>query len=52
MKNSDSFFVSPDSTIFDVLRRIDDSGQKIAFVIDSQKFSWVLSQMEILEDLF
>ena len=37
MKNLDSFFVSPDSTIIEVLKKIDLSGQQIAFVIDSQK---------------
>tara|TARA_Y100000589_G_scaffold329009_1_gene374491 strand:+ start:27452 stop:28492 length:1041 start_codon:yes stop_codon:yes gene_type:complete len=37
MKNLDSFFVSPNSTIIEVLKKIDLSGQQIAFVVDSQK---------------
>ena len=37
MKTLDSFFVSPESRIIDVLKKIDESGQQIAFVIDNQK---------------
>ncbi len=37
MKTLESFFVSPESSIIDVLKRIDESGQQIAFVIDKQK---------------
>lgn len=37
MKNLELFFVNPDATIIEVLKKIDLSGQQIAFVIDSQK---------------
>ena len=37
MKTLESFFVSPESSIIDVFKKIDESGQQIAFVIDNHK---------------
>ena len=37
MKTLESFFVAPESSIIDVLKKISESGQQIAVVIDNHK---------------